>query len=799
MPGWYIHMDVARKAISSLSSNSGASTLLSSGGPTSSDIINIVNDPANAAYVALGAIGPDLFFLLPDFGAGIQQNLFSAAQTIKDIYTTLDDIFIGPYSDQMTAIDLNSTDINNQFGAGFPQIYADTLRFVNQFLIDAKLVLLTRQMDIFGLLGSGVPKGCDEQAFFWSDMLHYRKTYEFAAALWKNAMGNPRFKAFALGWMSHLATDVAGHCFVNEKCGGPYRLHWQRHHLVENHMDAKVYDSEHGGDAIYQMLSCSALHLWIAFNPDGSSHVNFFNNQPGPTYMDEDTTPAILDRKGKWDFDSDMPDDLAQFVADTLRDVYNPTVVAGPKGQCSQHPLNIANIVNGSDGFPTKDNIVTTYWYLYHYVKMTTTDFYKMRKPDPPSEFATIISPSPPGTGAADDGPGASPSFLHNVFEIIFEILAWIEFLFQTAEAWVANAWASFTFPLTYKVREFLYETIELPVYNAWAALHWYLSMTGFVSPMTDEINPALTTLGLGTDGVWQTILNAIGDPVGGLNSIMSGGGPAGGLNIPPTMLEPSGSDLDNTYPHDVVVDPMSALNATHIDPSNLTSSSLDPTGVLTSLIVNHLIKPCKKEGDTAGEIPSEFLRPWLWPSNDNTGDIVPSETTINAPASPYKSMQDVTALMGNVPGNVTARNHFESATNESDTIQYIQQHLPHGEYLGDPIDYTAYVIAWLTRDNPQNIANFNLDSDRGYGYLCWDWVRSKDKALTAILDKYKGQPNECRYRAPLHPGAGWCENDIDPNANLPPMGSPDRPSVYDGDMTKPVRIRYIDREDKFA
>src|SRR5947209_15501047 len=40
--------------------------------------------------------------------------------------------------------------------------------------------------------------------------------------------------AFALGWMSHLATDVAGHCFVNEKCGGPYRLHWQRHHLIEN-------------------------------------------------------------------------------------------------------------------------------------------------------------------------------------------------------------------------------------------------------------------------------------------------------------------------------------------------------------------------------------------------------------------------------------------------------------------------------------------------------------------------------------------------------------------------------------
>ena len=114
--------------------------------------------------------------------------------------------------------------------------------------------------------------------------------------------------------MSHLATDVTGHCFVNEKAGGPYRIHWQRHHLVENHMDAAVYDSERGTQSRYQMLSDAALHLWVAFNNDGSSRENFFNFQPGPNYDDGDETPAILSRKRAWDWDSKIPDDLAQFM-----------------------------------------------------------------------------------------------------------------------------------------------------------------------------------------------------------------------------------------------------------------------------------------------------------------------------------------------------------------------------------------------------------------------------------------------------------------------------------------------------
>lgn len=45
---------------------------------------------------------------------------------------------------------------------------------------------------------------------------------------------------------------------------------------------------------------------------------------------------------------------------------------------------------------------------------------------------------------------------------------------------------------------------------------------------------------------------------------------------------------------------------------------------------------------------------------------------------------------------------------------------------LGDPITFSTYLIGQIV-GNPAFSANFNLDADRGFGYLCWDWVRSKE------------------------------------------------------------------------
>jgi hypothetical protein len=757
MPGWYTHLDTARIGLGGLGANAGAAAVFAQAGPDADALSALAR--AHPSYTALGAIGPDLFFLLPDFKPPLGQMLWGAASTIKDLYTWWDDNFLDPWEDQIGPISANASDEVDALAGGLAGQLSQILSRAYQYLLDTVIVLATRQYDIFGLLSSGVPSGYDEHTFFWSDMLHYRKTYEFAHHLWAKASaeGNERFQAFALGWMTHLATDVAGHCFVNEKSGGPYRLHWQRHHLVENHIDARIYDSEHDGATHYQMLSCAAMHLWFAFNPDGSSRVDFFDPNANPPYDDGDTTPAILDRKSKWDVDSDLPGDLATFLEQALREVY-PDAVGGVPSEttdmCADHPRIISALEADHDGYADAQKIIDTYWWMYHYVKWVTTDYYKLRRPEPPEFFTPAPFPSPPGTGASDPGPGPDDDDAwHDFLEILLAIFAWIAYLAEVAAWPVVELVNLITSAGTYPIRQLLYENLELPLYNAWLSLHWYLAMAGFVMPMDQEINEGLHTLGVSVTDTWASVQDALNNLSGGL--------------VATAATEPSGRDRDATHPHDAVTDPPAWLSGT---------------------IRRLLYGQCAE-----GEAPSEFLRPWLWPDHDNEGHAIGSESPLT-PASPYAAMQDATALLGTKAGDDQTRKDFERAQSEAETITHAHNHLQHGETLGDPVDYIAYVVARLTRDDVGSIANFNLDADRGYGYLCWDWLRHG--GVDADPAAFRGN-SAYRYKAPVHPGYGWCPDDA---RNAAPPGTPP-PTPHEparGGDNPAVRIRYIDREDRY-
>src|SRR5205823_2781157 len=138
----------------------------------------------------------------------------------------------------------------------------------------------------------------------------------------------------------------------------------------------------------------------------------------------------------------------------------------------------------------------------------------------------------------------------------------------------------------------------------------------------------------------------------------------------------------------------------------------------------------------------------------------------------------------------------FEHATDEQETRQIAKKHLP-TRHLGDPVNYASYVVARLTRTDPGEVANFNLDADRGYGYLCWDWVRTDQ--ITGVPPAYRrqrGNPEKSHvYDAPIRPGFGWCDEDLLPPSSPP---DPDHVPVMD-DPTNPqrkdVRIRYIGQE----
>jgi hypothetical protein len=737
------------------------------GGPSPGEIQDVATK--NPAYVALGAIGPDIFFLLPDFKPPAGTLLWGAANTVRDVYQWWDDNFLGPYEDQIGPVsDDLSAELNSLSGGVVAEIDRITSRAFD-FLKDTILQLAARHYDIFSLLSSGVPSGYDEQVFFWSDMLHYRKTYEFARYLWANASDPDPDKAsakqaFALGWMSHLATDVTGHSFVNEKCGGPYRLHWQRHHLIENHMDAKVYDSEYGTQRIYQMLSCAALHLWFAFKGDETSYANFFTDQPGKSYATGDDTRSILDRKSAWDVDSALPDFLADYLASALRDVYAVGDKDKPNGPAADHPTVISDLTT-SDGYPTPKNIQTTYWWLSKYAKFITTDYFSIRRPEEPPIFPFASFPSPPGSGTSDAGPSDDDdNSWHDFLEILLAIFAWVAYLGEIVVWAVSQLVTILTGPATYPARQWLYEYIELPLYNAWAAMHWYLSITGFVYPMTTEINAGLTTLGVRVTEAWAGVLKDLNDLGGGLPSTPA---PAG---TEPVNAGATGEG----FPIDVVVDPPDEFAHT-VD------------GAL----------PGKLCGGS--ETPSEYRRPWRWPDTDNEGDAVAIEHP-EVFSGPYRAGQDATVLLSNLPGSQAARDDFAASKSEADTRSHAHAHLPLGEHLGGPVDYTCYLMARLTRDAPGDIANFNLDADRGYGYLCWDWVRCE--GITASPKAFVGSPNGARtYEAPLRPGAGWCDEEIDDPAKaaaLPPAQRPTKDDPTQISPREPVRIRYIDQEDKY-
>jgi hypothetical protein len=768
-------MDVARRAIAGLKTNAGAASILGSDGPDAPTLAAIAEQ--NPTYVALGAIGPDIFFLLPDFKPPIGNMLWKLASVIKDLYTAWDDTFLGPYESAMGPISNNLQDELNALSGGLKStiesIFSQAFKLLEEFII--KLIL--QQYDFFGLLSSGVPAGYDEQTFFWSDMLHYRETYNFGTQLWKQASAEPdpvwraRFQAFALGWMTHLATDVTGHAFVNQKAGGPYRLHWQRHHLVENHMDALLYNSENGSKPIYQMISCSALHLWLAFNPDGSSRNNFFNTQPGPNYPDGDDSASITARHAAWDVDSDLPDQLAEFIAATLKAVFVNDLIVPETGMVACCPTIISTLDDrvpiATGGYANADDIAGAYWWLYHYVKWTTTDYFNIRRPEPPSVVVIPSFPSPPGSGDSDPGPGASDDngTWDSVFDLLLALFAWIAYLAEVA-IWPAAVIAGIiNGTITYPLRWALYEALELPLYNAWLAIHTYLAMTGYVMPMPEEINPGLTTLGVSVNDNWAVTLAALNDPSGGLTT----------ANLAP---DPSGS-ADTTFPKDVILDPPNAISSFFGDLFKVGAPSVN------------------------GELPSEFTRPWRWPGKDNESDTINSEDPLSVPG-PYQTSADATVLLGAAPGNNTARQIFEGAKNEAETIRFARQLLPIGSHLGDPQDYSGYVIARLTRSSahPREVTNFNLDADRGYAYLCWDWLR--DPKRRAMPSAFAGNPDPSNndqpddvsqhvYPQATVPGYGWNKSDAIPNPNLPPVApfDPNNPQAS-------VRIRYIGWEKKF-
>jgi hypothetical protein len=137
-----------------------------------------------------------------------------------------------------------------------------------------------------------------------------------------------------------------------------------------------------------------------------------------------------------------------------------------------------------------------------------------------------------------------------------------------------------------------------------------------------------------------------------------------------------------------------------------------------------------------------EYQRPWAFPNRtndqnpDRAGNYLETPLTV---AGPYltDTMPDSLLALASPISNA-ARTLYQNAGCPSDTDFYNQAFVLHrgtgvldgeGNFratnpLGDPVVFSTYLIGQVA-NNPKFLSSFNLDADRGYGYLCWDWMRA--------------------------------------------------------------------------
>jgi hypothetical protein len=754
-------------------------------------------------FTAIGAIGPDLFYFSQDYnglplGPISDELMFALAvyyffDTAKEedwepLLIILDQVnatmaallrfliklqkiwqefvdgwnaTIGPIvADIENLADALTGGVLSEFG-----VVLDELKLALKTIAEEELLTF---VDIFTNFDTCVQKGFDEKLFLWSDMSHYRRPSALCQAFVKQADAlaaagkdteSEQFLAFALGYMTHLGTDTVAHSFVNEQCGGPFRNHPQRHHLIENHIDAWNY-KETGPDgrltpdpwghsATYPDLSMAALWFDVQLTPDDDVHPEG-EQRPDPLPDDPDGRKAALDKDGE------MPDWMAESIVLALMDCFqdpneHPHIYQGDdfqktiednlltkyieqitgSGPDKPLPELLADIAPAppfpvANGFPLPWQVKTIYKVMYSFYRLMyngTWELEKPKKPDiiifpPASDISDLLQP-PDLSGIDPTNP------IDDICGLLIALIEWAIKEIGAAVKLVEDLIEMLASPVSYPIRLALYE-LAMMVWDVVMRTHEVLAHTGYVSPhaeqfypdgelrLPNEIDEPLITLGGTVDAAFRAALAAAFDPFGNLDKDQD-------------VIGTGHSVSDPNYPYYPVL---------------------------------------RYHPDGSAPEGWEFHRPWAWPSESRmerpgmSDTIIPTPTETYNPhrsfgegpderykplrAGPYPlgTMPDVFFRL-NEPVDRETRAAYEQAQHPWETDVLNDQHIGPRRLgvspLGDPVPFSCYLIGQLANDTGYS-TQFNLDSDRAFAYLTWDWIRNKpnpkvkDTTHTGIL-----------------------------------------------------------------
>jgi len=421
------------------------------------DIATTLRAYENIAY--MGAIGPDIFFWSNEYTISKFVPLLTSVKKIFEKYHQMMDKvheineYLGNKADE-TIEDAIGVDGANSLINPVMTFMEQQIQLINEFAITLSTVATSRFIFEKGL---SPPLDKPQKEWHWFDMLHYRNTGDFARALINKATSNEK-KAFAFGYLSHIATDVVGHGYVNQVVGGPYRKNVQRHVVSESFMDSwKFYD--YYGENIGQHLA------------------------------------------EKLDLPEHLPETIQELLIETFEEGY----------------ANFDETERRK--FLTRDELKDMYKNFYEILQYVLTER-EDKPPEPPPDFDLIehieeymednFSPRPPIEFSAGDGSGGSCSakdifglgsnskecysnFFKNVGAFLESLKANADWLADSAKK-VLEMWGNVgTHLLVQKLLELLY-FFQTLLYNLHRTLRLQMVINGILMPDHKELQSSHTT-----------------------------------------------------------------------------------------------------------------------------------------------------------------------------------------------------------------------------------------------------------------------------------------------------------------
>ena len=785
-------------------------------------------------FTAIGAVGPDIFYCSQDWNNGVLGPVSDELMLAFAVYYFLDKskendwepllVILDEANSQLAALirfliklqkiwddfvaGWNATigpfvkDIDHLADALTGGILSQGAVVLNELKIALKLLAeeeLLTFMDIFGKMNTCVQKGYGEKLFLWSDMSHYRRPSALCQALIRQvdalaAEGkteqSEQFLAFSLGYITHLGIDTVAHSFVNEQCGGPFRNHPQRHHLIESHIDSFNYVETMPGGKLkpdpwgftdeYPSISQSALWFAIQLTPDNPQG----EQRPEGPFEDEDARQEALD------VDGEMPDWMANAIVAAMMDCYrdpeeHPQILHGDAFQQAIDEgllTRMFKLVTGDGldkpfedlleaiapappfpvrkGFPLPWEVKTIYRIMYTFYRLLfngTWELEKPKKPDfiifpPASDFEDLFQP-PDLSGINSGNP------VIDACEAIVALLEWAIKELDAAINLIADLIMMAMSPLSYPFRLGLYYLAML-VWDIITKTHEVLAHTGFLSPhpaafypdgelrLPNEIDMPMITLGGTVDSAFRQALADAFDPFGNLDKNQDVIGIGHPVNAPETPYYPVLRwKADQTTEDWEYKRPWAWPSVSPVEqPGNVDTTKATPTEIYDAFT------------SFGGGQPGEFK-------------------PLTAGPYPVGTQPDV-FFRTSAPVNEKLRSAYEQCQTPLETdllnLAVIGRERLGASPIGDCIPFSCHLIGQLANDTGYS-TQWNLDSDRAFAYLTWDWIRDVEntdraggslnlpfhppvvppqgrdgwKPSNPVLLTYKDPPNRRRGRQP--------------------------------------------------